>query len=265
MLTKTFFLLSFIGSFICRGRNWTTIASVLLTYQNSGPWWPCPGKTHPTKEWIDPWTFCLEIWLHFSISCSSFSSPSSVLFLHLRRIGLTPVGTLMKREDPVVLCRELELVFGLQHATQVNIYLDYSSILTVELEIDIRSTIHPSTSQFMNCVEIHVYDMRLMVTDHCLLDTIYIYIKSLCPLLHIGHYVSDGEYLEGGAGICPDCRLTYDDDRVSETTGTAVCLQRQRSSALLFCKRQVMMKSNKILQWDVVNTWQKHYFISETH
>ena len=92
---------------------------------------------------------CLFLSTHFdfSISSSSFSSSSSVLFLHMRRIGLTPFGTRVKREDPVVLCRELDLVFGYQDARAVNIYLDYSSILTVELEVDIRSTIHPSMSQ----------------------------------------------------------------------------------------------------------------------
>ena len=59
----TLCLLSFIGSFICRWPNWTGFASVVATYQNSGPWWHRPGKTHPTKEWTDPWTFCLDIWL----------------------------------------------------------------------------------------------------------------------------------------------------------------------------------------------------------
>ncbi|KAK0136308.1 Ubiquitin carboxyl-terminal hydrolase 37 [Merluccius polli] len=118
-----------------------------------------PVLTRADKLSISSRAIVTQLNRHCQCGCKlseqwSMMTPPSVLFLHLRRIGLTPIGTLVKREDPVVLCRELDLVPGYQDATAVSIYLDYSSILTVKLEIDIRSTIHPSTSQskgILNC------------------------------------------------------------------------------------------------------------------
>ncbi|XP_070786305.1 ubiquitin hydrolase B-like [Enoplosus armatus] len=63
-------------------------------------------------------------------------------------------------------------------------------------------------------------------------------VSHLGSTAHSGHYICDGAYREQTSGDVTERWLTYNDDKVSETTGSSVCHLRQRTAYLLFYERQ---------------------------
>ena len=58
-------------------------------------------------------------------------------------------------------------------------------------------------------------------------------------LLLLGHYIYDGVDPDVPKDVTTDRWFTYNDAKVTETSGAFVCDQRQRTSYILFYKRQV--------------------------